>query len=101
MAYGDVYIKGVESITGSSDPTFYYFVTQPSSGVEVVIHNVLHSDSAELQFYDGTNYIPIDVHAGSGGWLGLFLHCTNSKYYRVKNISTSANLISCDGVQTK
>lgn len=96
MAIGDIYTQGISSIAASG-----YFSIQPVSGAEVVIHNINHSSDAILEFYDGSNFIQIDTHTGNGRWMGMFLHCTNTKYYRVKNITASSIFISCDGVQTK
>ena len=96
MAIGDVYSQGITSIAASG-----YFSIQPTSGTEIVVHNISHSTDAALEFFDGINFIQIDTQTGSGSWMGMFLHCTNSKYYRVRNISGEVNFISCDGVVTK
>lgn len=96
MAAGEVFNQGITTVSVGG-----YFTIQPASGVEVVIHNISHSTDAILEFYDGTNYITVDSHSGNGAWMGMFLHCTSSKYYRVKNSNGSiANLIACDGVRT-
>lgn len=96
MAAGDIYAQGITSVAASG-----YFSIQPPDGVEIVIHNINHSTDSVLEYFDGTNFIQIDTQSGSGGWMGMFLHCTDTKYYRIKNISSSTNLISCDGIQTK
>ncbi len=96
MAAGDVFNAGVSAVAQNE-----YFNIRPSAGVEVVIHNISHSTNAVLEFYDGTNSIQIDTKPGAGAWMGMFLHCTNAKYYRVKNTGASSNNIACDGVQTK
>ena len=96
MAAGDVFNQGV---TGTAQNA--YFSIQPSSGTECVIHNISHSTDAVLEFYDGTTAVTVDTQTGSGAWMGMFLHCTNSKYYRVKNTNASSNDICCDGVVTK
>ena len=95
MAAGNVWNKGIDTVASNG-----YFSMQPTAGVEIVIHNISTSAVAALEFYDGTNYITIDTLTAGGGWQGLFLHCTNSKYYRIKNTHTSNNNIACDGVQT-
>lgn len=96
MAKGDVYQQGITSVAQNG-----YFSIQPTAGVELVIHNICHSTDATLEYYDGTNYISVDSQLANGSWAGMYLHCTNSKYYRIKNTNSSANLIACDGVQTK
>jgi hypothetical protein len=96
MAAGDVYNQGVTATALNT-----YFTIQPTAGVEVVIHNITHSTDATLEFFDGTNSVIVDTQVGNGSWMGMFLHCTNSKYYRVKNTNASSNNICCDGVQTK
>jgi hypothetical protein len=95
MAAGDVFNQGVTSTAVNA-----YFNIQPAAGVEVVIHNISHSDSAELEFFDGTTAVTVDVSAGAGTWMGMFLHCTNAKYYRVKS-TAAGNNVCCDGIVTK
>lgn len=96
MAAGDRYTPAVSAVAQNA-----YFNIQPSAGVEVVIHNIVHSTDAVLEKYDGTTAITVDTQTGNGAWMGMFLHCTNSVYYRVKNTNASSNNICCDGVQTK
>lgn len=96
MAAGDIYNQGITSVAAAG-----YFDIQPSAGVEVVIHNISHGSDSQLEYYDGTSYVVCDTHIGAGSWMGMFLHCTNAKRYRVKNNSASAANICCDGVQTK
>ena len=96
MAAGDRYQQGVTSVAQDA-----YFSIQPAVDTECVVHNISHSTDASLEFFDGTNYVTVDTQTGNGSWMGMFLHCTNSKYYRVKNINGSSNNMCCDGVQTK
>lgn len=96
MAAGDIYNQGVTSVAAAG-----YFDIQPSAGVEVVIHNISHSSDAQLEFFDGTNFVVVDSVSGRGSWQKYQLHCTNAKYYRVKNTSSSSGNFCCDGVQTK
>lgn len=96
MAKGDVYAQGISPIAQNS-----YFNIQPDANTECVIHNISHSTDAVLEYYDGTNSVVINTQTGAGAWMGMFLHCTNSKYYRVKNTNASSNNICCDGVYTK
>lgn len=96
MAAGDVFVKGIEAIAQNS-----YFIIRPVSGQEVVIHNISRSIDASLEFFDGVNYVAIDTRIGPGGWMGMFLHCTYDKYYRVRNTNVNTNNICCDGMVTK
>lgn len=95
MAKGDVY-NDLQSINNNS-----YLSIQPNVGAEVTIHNLLYpyGSTVELYFTDGTNEILIDSDNISGR--GFFLHCTNSKYYKLKNISGSTIYIGYDGIQIK
>lgn len=96
MAAGDVFNQGVSAVAQNA-----FFSMQPAAGVEAVIHNISHSTDAVLEFYDGVTAVTVDTQIGNGSWMGMFLHCTNSKYYRVKNTDAVSNNICCDGVQTK
>ena len=95
MAVGDV-VSNIVSVASGA-----FLDIQPSAGKEWVIHNISHADQAELYFFDGTNNLLVDIDPGQGSWTGFFFHCTNSRYYRVKNIIGSAQLIGFDGVETK
>jgi uncharacterized protein (DUF2147 family) len=96
MAAGDAFIKGVTATAQNA-----YLNLQPDSGTECIIHNISHSTDATLEFYDGTTAVTVDVKTGAGSWMGMYLHCTNTKYYRVKNTNVASNNLCCDGVQTK
>jgi len=96
MAAGDVYNLGVSAVAQNA-----YFNMQPAAGVEVVVHNISHSTDAILEFYDGTTAVTVDTVTGAGSWMGMFLHCTNTKYYRVKNTNAVSNSLCCDGMTTK
>jgi hypothetical protein len=96
MAAGDVYQLGVSAVAQNN-----YFNMQPGAGTEIVIHNISHSTDAVLEFYDGATAVTVDTIAGNGSWMGVFLHCTNTKYYRVKNTNAASNNICADGIYTK
>jgi hypothetical protein len=99
MAAGDIYTQGIERIEGGGT-----FSMKPSLGTEVVIHNVCHTGDCTLEFFDegaGLSIQNIDKQLGNGAWMGMFLHCTHSKYYRVVDNSGKDNFMSCDGVVTK
>jgi len=95
MAVGDVK-SDLQSVANGN-----YLDIRPPSGEEWVIHNIYHSDDAELYFSNGTDEIRFSSHSGEGGWIGYFFHVTNSHYLRVKNVSGATALIGYDGVQTK
>lgn len=95
MAAGDVYSPAIATITSGN------FDMQPAAGVEVVIHNIAHSASANLIFTDGTNSIVIDTQTGAGSWASMFLHCTNTRFYRVTSVGSVSNIVGCDGMTTK
>lgn len=99
MAAGDV-VSGLSSVSSGN-----YLSMQPAGSDEWVIHNICHdAGDFNLYFYDGSSRVLVDIHQSGnsgGGWLGLFLHCTNSRYYQVQNTEGSAKNISYDGIQTK
>jgi hypothetical protein len=96
MAAGDVYNKFEVFTTGGE-----FCNLQPAAGVEVVVHNISHVNQAELQYFNGTDFVVVDTQSGNGSWIGMFLHCTNTLYYRVKNTNSGPNSICCDGMTTK
>lgn len=96
MAAGDVFNQGVTAVAQDA-----YFNMQPAAGVEVVVHNISHSTDAVLEYFDGTTAVVVSSHVGGGAWMGMFLHCTNSKYYRIKNTNAASNNICCDGMTSK
>lgn len=95
MAIGDVTI----SLTSVADDG--YLDIRPSAGVEWVIHNILAEigTSVELYMSNGTNEIKVDEH--SAGFVDVHFHCTNSIYYRIKNVSGASAYLGYDGVVTK
>lgn len=100
MAAGDVYNKADSDVDAAE-----FFDMQPSAGTEIVVHNItintaVASNTYALEFYDGTTSYTVDTKTGSGSWMGMFLHCTNSMYYRV-NPANADTKICCDGVYTK
>lgn len=103
MAAGDVYAPAM----GYQLAQNAYYNMQPDAGVEVVVHNITHGTDATLEIYDSTANagagvaITVDTQAGNGAWMGMFLHCTNTRYYRVKNTNAAASNICCDGMVTK
>lgn len=98
MAAGDVIVFGPTSVAAGS-----YLDLQPAVGVEVSIHNINHAGAIQLYFYDGVTFalVPSVVVADATPLVTMALRGTNEKYYRVKNITASAILISADGLVTK
>lgn len=96
MAIGAIYNQGVTAVA-----QLEYLEIRPAAGVECVIHNITHATDAVLEFFDGTTAVTVDTQLGSGAWMGMFLHCTNAKYYRVRNMAGGVNNMCCDGVVTR
>lgn len=96
MAAGDVYVKAPESVADTA-----FLDLQPGAGVEIVVHNFGYAGAMELYLYDGTDSLKMDEDATAGSRMGVFLHCTNSVYYRIKNVSGGAVLMGADGMTTK
>jgi hypothetical protein len=95
MAIGDVTI----ALSPVADDG--YLDIQPGPGVEWVIHNILApiDTAVELYLSNGTNEIKVDEH--SAGFVDVHFHCTNSIYYRIKNVSGATAYLGYDGVVTK
>jgi hypothetical protein len=96
MAAGDIYQLGITATAQNS-----YLSLQPGAGTEIVVHNIGHSTDATLEFYDGSAYVALDSQLGAGAWVGQFFHCSNTKYYRVKNTNAASNNLCADGMYTK
>ena len=101
MAAGDVWNK-VDATVGAAE----FFDMQTTSGTESVIHNITVNPTAStsttaLEYWDGTDSFVVDTITGSGSWMGMFLHNTNTKWYRVNPTDATNTKICCDGVQTK
>lgn len=96
MAAGDAYIVSPVSVADTA-----FLDLQPTSSVEVVIHNinVPEGTKIELVHYDGTD--SITVWTGYGSLWNMQLHATDTVYYRVKNISGAAKILSAEGMVTK
>lgn len=104
MAAGDVWVKTDSDVDASE-----FFDMQPSTGspadaTETIIHNVTVNqaagESCVLEFWDGATAFAVDTITGNGSWMGVFLHNTESKFYRVNPGSNNAK-ICADGVVTK
>lgn len=100
MAAGDVKIFANAAVAAAN-----VLNLQADSATEIVIHNITVNVATattvtKLQFWDGTNAFDVDSITGSGSWMGMFLHCTNTAYYRV--VSAEAGTKVCaDGMVTK
>jgi hypothetical protein len=96
MAAGDIYQLGVTATAQNA-----YLNLQPAAGTEIIIHNICHSTDATLEWYDGSTAVAVDSQTGAGAWVGEFFHCSNTKYYRVKNTNAASNNICADGMYSK
>lgn len=95
MAAGDV-VNDLQLVA-----TGAFLNLQPASGIEWVIHNLHHGAEVELYFFDGTNAVKVAADPAEGSWLSFFLHCTNSRYYQLKNTNAASKYLGYDGIQTK
>lgn len=95
---GDVYNTAVTLIAKDN-----YLNLKPDTGHEIVVHNINHGSDAALEFHDETLGFSIEIvsAAGSGSWMGMFLHCTNTRYYRVRGKTVATNYMAADGMYTK
>lgn len=95
MAVGDVVTLN-NALAGSGTQTI-----QPAGGAEWVIHNIVVSGSAKIQFYDGTNIVILETISGAGAVINQQLHVNNTTYLQIVDISASTNNTHYDGVVTK
>lgn len=94
-AIGDVF-----SDLGNSVADDGYLDAQPASDHEAIINNWNAGGDAEIYMYDGTYEILVSTITGGGCLQGIW-RCTNSLYYRIKNINGDAQHLGYDGVYTK
>ena len=77
-------------------------IIQPAAGIEWVVHNVYHGGAANIYITDdGVDTLLFASSGGKGSWSAYFFHLTNGHYLKVKNIESSAKLMSYDGVVSK
>lgn len=70
---------------------------------ENIIHNIYHSEGAELSFTNETTDVPVSTHVGPGAWKKVVLHNTETHYYvlRNPNLTPGAEIqVAYDGVRT-
>lgn len=103
MVAGDIFTTGVVNLAPGSVMNMMPDPVAEGPTAEVIVHNISHQSDACLEYYDelAEDYVIVDTHIGQGAWMGMFLHCNYDRYYRVRNISSGANNVCCDGVQTK
>lgn len=96
MAAGDKFIVKNAALSASS-----FLTVRPSSGIEVVIHNILvpAGTAIGVTAYDGVN--EVEWHNGSGPLLSHNIGITNSDYMRVQNKSGGTITVFVEGVVTK
>lgn len=95
MAVGSAVFVGPTSVGNGS-----FLDLQATSGQEWVIHNLGLPPAAsgyELHTYDGSTSTLVDTLDGSV--YNVLLHCTNTKRWRVKNVSGGSLVLMADGVQ--
>lgn len=74
---------------------------QPSAGVETVIHNCGGGGAWELYFFNGTNSIgPIHTGTANEVLMNAQMHCSNTAYYSIKNVSGGTAHFWADGMDT-
>lgn len=95
MAIGDVK-SDIQNIANNA-----FLDVKPPLNEEWVIHNILYGGAMELYKTNGTITIKVDNDTTIGGRIGIYLHCTNSVWYQIKNISGALTGLSYDGKQTK
>jgi hypothetical protein len=96
MASGDVFNTAVTATAQNA-----YLSLQPGAGTEIVVHNITQSTDATLEYYDGSTAVTVDTVIGAGAWIGMWFHCTNARFYRVKNTNAASNNLCADGMYTK
>ena len=93
--------KGDKVSTMASTADDAYLDIKPSSGEEWSVHNICWGGAAELYFSDGTHNILVGSSESAGGRLGQYLNCTNTYYYRLRNVNGDTQYLGYDGVVTK
>jgi len=96
MAAGDVVSDYSDDLAADA-----YMSIQPAAGVEWVIHNIYCGATCEVYWSNGSKEIPIFSATGAAWISGMFSHCTNGKYLKVKNKSGGASDFGYDGIITK
>lgn len=95
MAKGDA-VGDLQSISADAVLTI-----QPGAGIEWIVHNIYHEDSAEVSLVKSSNELLFDSDTGKGSWSAFFFHLTNTHYLKVKNKAATAKLIGYDGIVSK
>jgi hypothetical protein len=98
MSVLDVYSIGPTQI---NNDIYLDLVPDGTTGIELTIHNIYSSGNFELHFTNGTNTIIIDSFTDITSLSGLFLECTEKAWYRIKNISGTAQYVGATGRYTK
>ncbi len=105
MAAGDVYLSFNASVATAGTVSF-----QPAASSEIVLHNVCCSyNGAQVayQLYASNGTATDDILIDSATTLGMgammfnALHCNNTYYYKIKNVSGANANIWADGIFTK
>jgi hypothetical protein len=96
MARGDAITAALSSVAAGA-----FLDMQPSAGVEWVIHNISAPTTATIEVHYGSSAASVCTMQVTGGVMGVFFHCTNTTYYRVKNAGDTAVDVGYDGMVTK
>ena len=95
MAIGNS-VQNISSISQQA-----YLTLQPTGTDEWIIHNIYSNGMIEIYFYNGSIQILVERVNPGRSITNRRFHCTNSKYYRIKNVEYNNINIGYDGVQTK
>jgi hypothetical protein len=94
---GDTYIKFSAAVV----PIGSYMEVLPTAGVELIIHNVYHSDNIELMMVDGaapTHLLAFMEDAGKSVVTNMYFHVTEDQYLRIYNRGSTTQYLAVDGV---
>lgn len=94
-AVGDSYTGVSASVANNG-----YVDLATSGTLEVVIHNIYHGSTIQIEYYDGTNSVIVDTDSGLGIYARYSFHCNVNYRIRIKNTSGSPQNIGFDGVVT-
>jgi hypothetical protein len=101
MAVGDTSTFGIVTILSGLAASIMPNDTYGEA--EAIIHNIHHSASARLEYYDAILDVSIvvDEHTGAGSWTGMFLHVNADIIYQLVNTSGASQYMGWNGVVTK
>jgi len=74
---------------------------KPDAGYQGVVHNAQWEGAIEIYKLGPAGSFTFDADGAAGGFNFYALHCTNTHYYRIKNVSGGNIDITYDGIFTK